>query len=701
MLHPVRRHPVRRRPGRAVLPLALVVPALALGLADGPAAAQAAPTAFVPADQHQVRTVTFGYTGAERAFTVPAGVTSLHVEAVGAEGGDGTTSEVEPAIGQGGRAARVTADLEVTPGQVLYVRVGGEGGGFSTATYSSGAPGWNGGGTGGQTVYDQGAGGGGATDIRTCAAADTACDSLASRLLVAAGGGGAGMESVGESAGDGIDGGDAGAVGESKEIGGIGYANGGNPGTSDAGGTGGTVDGDYHSVGPGEDGVLGVGGDGGAPAPGSPRHAGWRGAGGGGGGLFGGGGGGDNRFFGAGGGGGSSLVPDDGTSSLAERGTPSSVVITYDLGPVTSVPVEVPDTPLVATGTDTVQVVATPRTAGGVGVAGLDVALTSSDPGVSFGEVADLGDGRYVAEMTGSTTPGTATVTATAAGSDPDAATDDVVGTAEVVTEGIDLTMGFPTDIPASGRAELTLYAQATGRITSRLVYGLEVDFTVEPAGPTIGPVTAHDNGLYSAVLAGTTTAGSYQVTATARPVGATTPLASTGALVTQVPYVAPGISAAVTSSRPPRAGWYSAPVRISFTCTGTRLGTDDGGSQPRSETGACPAAVTLARDGRGQVVERSVSDDQGFGDTVSTRVSIDRTAPTVRVDGARNGATYPAARTLRCRATDALSGVGSCRVTTTRTRTRQGTVVRWTAKALDRAGNARSTSGRYTIEPR
>ena len=74
--------------------------------------ATAAPTAFA-----QV----FTYTGAEQSYTVPAGVTVVHVIAVGAPGGGGTQVT-------GGRGAVVAADLQIPLGQtVLYLDVGGTG----------------------------------------------------------------------------------------------------------------------------------------------------------------------------------------------------------------------------------------------------------------------------------------------------------------------------------------------------------------------------------------------------------------------------------------------------------------------------------------------------------------------------------------------------------------------------------------------
>jgi hypothetical protein len=58
----------------------------------------------------------FSYTGSEPTWPVPAGVTQVHVAAVGAPGGGG------------GLRAVVTADVPLPAGQrVLYVEVGGPG----------------------------------------------------------------------------------------------------------------------------------------------------------------------------------------------------------------------------------------------------------------------------------------------------------------------------------------------------------------------------------------------------------------------------------------------------------------------------------------------------------------------------------------------------------------------------------------------
>src|SRR5215467_5976437 len=89
-------------------------------------------------------TVTFNFTGGPQMFTVPAGVTSITVDAFGAQGAAGGGATSGAAGGLGGRA---TAGLAVTPGQVLQVNVGGTGG-----------P------TAGGTVGGFGGGGAGSTD---------------------------------------------------------------------------------------------------------------------------------------------------------------------------------------------------------------------------------------------------------------------------------------------------------------------------------------------------------------------------------------------------------------------------------------------------------------------------------------------------------------------------------------------------------
>ena len=131
--------------------------------------------------------VTFTYTDHEQTYTVPAGVESLQVQAVGANGGD-RVNEYRTVLG--GRGGMLTGELAVaagtaiTPGATLYVAVGG------TATEDSGK--FNVGGQGGGSA----GGGGGATEVRACSRTAASClngvPSVLTRLIVAGGGGGAG-----------------------------------------------------------------------------------------------------------------------------------------------------------------------------------------------------------------------------------------------------------------------------------------------------------------------------------------------------------------------------------------------------------------------------------------------------------------------------------------------------------------------------
>ncbi|MDB5196841.1 MAG: hypothetical protein JWP88_1212 [Flaviaesturariibacter sp.] len=186
-------------------------------------------------------TQTFTYTGAAQTIVVPAGVTSMLVDAMGASGGTSYNGGVP------GKGGRVQAMLTVTPGQTLTLYVGGAGAPGTTNPPSAG--GFNGGGIGtGYSGCCGAGGGGGATDIRIGGSA------LTNRVLVAAGGGAAGSDGGSTSGG-----GAGGLIGGTPE-------NGNNPstleatgGTQTSGGSGGSLGG-YANAFPGS---LGLGGNGG------------------------------------------------------------------------------------------------------------------------------------------------------------------------------------------------------------------------------------------------------------------------------------------------------------------------------------------------------------------------------------------------------------------------------------------------------
>jgi Glycine rich protein len=242
----------------------------------------------------------FGYTGSEQTFTVPAGVTNLHVLAIGGHGGK--------AGQQGGAGAEVEGEFSVKPGQILFVEVGGDGGAGSMPS----AGGFNGGGEGA-------GGGGGASDIRANPREEGLFPD--SRLIVAGGGGGAGTFGS-EGAGEG---GPAGQPGQSIP-------------NNEGGGAGTAVEG-----GPGGSGGCEIGGSGGLGSGGAGGNCEFSiGGGGGGGGYYGGGGGGaGSSFGGGGGGGGSSLVPAGGTSRVAPELAQPEIEISWT--EVTPPPVEEPE----------------------------------------------------------------------------------------------------------------------------------------------------------------------------------------------------------------------------------------------------------------------------------------------------------------------------------------------------------------------
>jgi hypothetical protein len=71
---------------------------------------------------------TAGADGSVQTYSVPAGVTRLHVEAWGAQGGGSIQSCGGGTVYPGGFGGHVSGVVTVTPGDVVRVRVGGVGG---------------------------------------------------------------------------------------------------------------------------------------------------------------------------------------------------------------------------------------------------------------------------------------------------------------------------------------------------------------------------------------------------------------------------------------------------------------------------------------------------------------------------------------------------------------------------------------------
>ena len=114
---------------------------------------------------------TFSYTGSIVNFTVPGGVTSINVTAIGATGG--ITTGFTPL---GGNGAKMVGTITVSPGQILKVLVGGAG--------AAGATNSGGGGGGGTFVTDNSnnplviAGGGGGISVNAAGYTSIGADAV-------------------------------------------------------------------------------------------------------------------------------------------------------------------------------------------------------------------------------------------------------------------------------------------------------------------------------------------------------------------------------------------------------------------------------------------------------------------------------------------------------------------------------------------
>ncbi len=212
---------------------------------------------------------TFSTATAGTSYVVPAGITTLTVEAWGAGAGSGGTGPSGGSSGAGGGGGYAKADISVTPGETLSVLVGGAGGAGTLGA-----------------VVGAGGGGGGYSGILRSATA---------LVQAGGGGGGAGSGTTGNGGAGGAGGGASGIIG----VDGTGTALGhkGDPGLVGSGGAGG-------AGGTGNDGLIGTANTGGAGGKGF-TSGGTGGVGGGAGGTNGGAaGGGTNTSQGAGGGGG-------------------------------------------------------------------------------------------------------------------------------------------------------------------------------------------------------------------------------------------------------------------------------------------------------------------------------------------------------------------------------------------------------------
>ena len=149
-----------------------------------------------------------------------------------------------------------------------------------------------------------------------------------------------------------------------------------------------------------------------------------------------------------------------------------------------------------------------------------------------------------------------------------------------------------------------------------------------------------------------------------------------------------PGITAKLSSSRPrSRSGWWTAPVKVSFTCHAN-------GATIRS----CPRWFTIKTSGKGMQADGKVRTTAGKTAEVAVRgINIDLTRPSVSIGGQNPRRTYllraPAAH---CRPTEAVSGIRSCKLSEHGASVTGGYVIHYTAHATSNAGS--SSTRRATV---
>lgn len=153
---------------------------------------------MVEYDAVNARAVEFTFTGEAQTFTIPQGVTSITIDAWGAQGWSGSSP--------GGSGGFTNGTLAVTPGETLIVYVGGQGAVANIDHVPMGG-GFNGGGNGQTNAFGglgSVGGGGGASDVRQGG------NTLLHRVLVAGGGGGSTNNGCSGGAGGGLVGGNGG-----------------------------------------------------------------------------------------------------------------------------------------------------------------------------------------------------------------------------------------------------------------------------------------------------------------------------------------------------------------------------------------------------------------------------------------------------------------------------------------------------------
>ena len=193
----------------------------------------------------------------------------------------------------------------------------------------------------------------------------------------------------------------------------------------------------------------------------------------------------------------------------AVGGVSGDVVLTQVHGPAAHVKLSLAPDTIVADGSDHATATATVSDADGNPIDGETVTIASGGA-QTVGAVTPKGDGKYEATITSTTTPGTATITATDGRLTDSETLHQIAGAVTTLK----IALGHDT-LTADGADHTTATATAHDAL-GNAVAGAPIHFSAE-GGQSIGTVQDNGDGSYSATVTATRKAGSGKITASAQ----------------------------------------------------------------------------------------------------------------------------------------------------------------------------------------
>ena len=208
----------------------------------------------------------------------------------------------------------------------------------------------------------------------------------------------------------------------------------------------------------------------------------------------------------------------------------------------------------------------------------------------------------------------------------------------------------------------------------------LTVTFTARDDDSGSGIARVTDPVNVSVETAGRLVAGS--ATDTAGNVG-------TDSVTVKLDKTAPSISAAIASGVVGSNGWYLGPVKVRFSCADALSGI-----------ATCTDDVTLTANGANTANGATADRAGNSAATVLSGIKIDMEAPSITsVNVAGGFYTLGAVPAVTCSASDSFSGLlGTCAVTVTGGTPNGVGTFRYTATAIDSAGNTSVSRGSYKV---